>query len=86
MTKIDVKHIVEMVMLSLNMKIVMMATSYLMMVVMNAIINVYNFVQTVKKAFVLNVMFLDGRFQNFNVFQFVEMEKSMEMNNVMMVI
>lgn len=62
MPKIDVKHIVEMVMLYLNMKIVMMVTSYLMMVVMNAIINVYNFVQTVKKAFVMNVMFLDGRF------------------------
>lgn len=45
-----------------------------MMVVMNAIINVYNFAQIVKKVFAMNAMFLVGRFQSFNAFQFVEME------------
>lgn len=45
-----------------------------MMVVMNVIINVYNFAQVVIKAFVMNAMYLDGRFKNFNVFQYVEME------------
>lgn len=59
-----------------------------MMDAMNAIINVFNFVLIVGRIYATNVIQLVGllRIKLNNAYLFVEMERSMDMNNVMMVI
>lgn len=64
----------------------MMAISYLMMDALIVIINVFNIVLIAEKMYVMNAIHLDGlmMIKLWSVSLFVEMEKSMDMNNVMM--
>lgn len=59
-----------------------------MMDAMNVIINVFNIVLIVGRIYATNVIQLVGllRIKLNNAYLFVEMERSMDMNNVMMVI
>lgn len=63
----------------------MTAISYLLMDAMNVVINVFNIVLIAEKIYVMNVIQLVGlMITKLNyVFLFVEMEKLMDMNNVM---
>ena len=86
MKNTDVNQFVETSMLYLDSKIVMMVIFYLMMVVMIVVINVFSTVLIVDWMFVMSVTQLVGLIiiKHSYVFLFVEMERLMDMNNVMM--